>query len=657
MPKIRKKTSNRQSTRDRAKITKKAAEQKKKNRKATKRDQTWKSKKKADPGVPNSFPFKDQVLAQIAEEKRKAEEDKLARKQSAKTPKSEDNEDDAPGVSSLGRTVLSRAPLSVTSSFPVAENDDSEVPQLIDTALPTLQEALDRADVVCEVVDARDILGGRSHYIEGLVKEADGKIVLIVNKVDLVPREALQQWISHLDIPTFLFKSALPALPPIPSSSKSPGHTFFIEPSTILGRDELFSAAKKWSAEKKKSQKGDEPLILSLMGLPSVGKTSILNSLLPQTVDKSRYVVAPIIPTAESAKQPTPTTKAPVEVEIDVDGLKIRIIDTPGWEPFEDDDDEEQGESDEEAQQEELDNLEERLVGDVLRKNLGRVDRVKDVFPLVNYILSRSNHQDIMLAYNIPFFAEGDMQAFLTGLARANQRIRKHGEPDLESAGRLVLRDWALNAFPYYSTLPKASKQSMDVDSSKKAEQYDMTAVLENCKGKKEMKKKSVKGLVRFKGGEIDAREVSDHAQYQTWIAADDHKIVLDDNHIEAELARLSDDDDDLEDEDEDDEADSSEEEPFLIASDEGEVLQLSDGPEPSSGSDLSHDDEESESTVEPQPQVPSPPKPTTGKKRRISDSSNAPAKKTKRVSFAKEVSEREIKPFRGSETRGKGRK
>lgn len=27
--------------------------------------------KKADPGVPNSFPFKDQVLAEIAEEKRK----------------------------------------------------------------------------------------------------------------------------------------------------------------------------------------------------------------------------------------------------------------------------------------------------------------------------------------------------------------------------------------------------------------------------------------------------------------------------------------------------------------------------------------------------------------------------------------------------------
>lgn len=43
----------------------------------------------------------------------------------------------------------------------------------------------------------------------------------------------------------------------------------------------------------------------------------------------------------------------------------------------------------------------------------------------MNYIVQRSNHQDLMLAYNIPFFEKGDLEAFLTGLARAQQRIRK----------------------------------------------------------------------------------------------------------------------------------------------------------------------------------------------------------------------------------------
>jgi nuclear GTP-binding protein len=53
----------------------------------------------------------------------------------------------------------------------------------VDTALATLQDVLDRADVVVQVVDARDIQGGRSGYIEGLVKEAGGKMVLLVNKI------------------------------------------------------------------------------------------------------------------------------------------------------------------------------------------------------------------------------------------------------------------------------------------------------------------------------------------------------------------------------------------------------------------------------------------------------------------------------------------
>lgn len=49
--------------------------------------------------------------------------------------------------------------------------------------MTTLQEALDKADVVVEVVDARDIAGGRSKFVEDLVKEAGGRVVLLVNKI------------------------------------------------------------------------------------------------------------------------------------------------------------------------------------------------------------------------------------------------------------------------------------------------------------------------------------------------------------------------------------------------------------------------------------------------------------------------------------------
>jgi hypothetical protein len=39
--------------------------------------------------------------------------------------------------------------------------------------------------------------------------------------------------------------------------------------------------------------------------------------------------------------------------------------------------------------------------------------------------VNRANAQDLMLAYNIPHFAAGDVEMFLTSIARAQGRIRK----------------------------------------------------------------------------------------------------------------------------------------------------------------------------------------------------------------------------------------
>ncbi|WVW82274.1 hypothetical protein I302_104280 [Kwoniella bestiolae CBS 10118] len=638
MPRIRKQSSNRQTTRDRAKIHKKSVDNKRKTKKAARKDQTWKSKKKQDPGIPNSFPFKDQILAELAEERRKAEEEKIARREAAKAaklaPPQEEAEGDTPGIISLSGAVLSRtAPLSAiaepsTSSFVAAD-----VPDLIDTALATLTNVIDRADVICEVVDARDILGGRSAHVEGLVKEAEGKVVLLVNKIDLVPKEVLQSWLSQLDIPAFLFKSSLPSPPASTASSSKTPSPSSLPLHTVLGKEEFYKAIKQWSSEKQSKSKSKskskakepvEPLVIAFMGVPSVGKTSILNSLL--SPKQAKHAVAPFIPTATSAKIPEPKTKAPVEVEIEVDGEKIKVIDTPGWEYAEEDDseeDEEEEEDEGELNPEKWDALEAKLAGDLLRRNLGRVDKVKDAFPLVNYIIKRSNHQDLMLAYNVPFFEAGDVEAFLTGVARAQGRIKKHGTPDVDAAARVILRDWAYNTFPYYTTAPKSS-------STVKA-QYDMTAVLEKCKSKRDLKKENPKGLIRFKGAqEVDSRDI---------ILDDDYTAMAGPSDDEDE--EDEEDDEDLEDDDEEedeDEEDEDDEEGVLIGSDEGEELELEDGPEPSSGSDPEEDDDEEEEEEESEPE----PEPVAAKKRKRA-SLPAPSKKVKRVSFAKEE-----KPLKG---------
>ena len=60
---------------------------------------------------------------------------------------------------------------------------EEEVPVLVNRDLPTLQSVLEKADVVLEVVDARDPVAFRSEYIEQLAKDAKKKVLLILNKI------------------------------------------------------------------------------------------------------------------------------------------------------------------------------------------------------------------------------------------------------------------------------------------------------------------------------------------------------------------------------------------------------------------------------------------------------------------------------------------
>jgi nuclear GTP-binding protein len=224
-----------------------------------------------------------------------------------------------------------------------------------------------------------------------------------------------------------------------------------------------------------------------------------------------------------------------------------------------------------------------------------------------------------MVAYNIPYFNDGDTMAFLTAVARSTGRLRKvsywsycirskadnqGNSPDLESAAKHLVRDWAQNTFPYYST-PKASGASaMEVDD---AAQPDMSAVLEKCSSRKDMRKVG-KGVIRFKGGEVDTRE-----------------IVLDDDYTEG-LAPSDD-----EDEEEGDDEDEEELEVDGLDSDE-EVVEGADF-EVESASEGDEEEEEEEEEEESEPE------PVSRKLKRKADPVASPGEKKKarthkRVSF-----------------------
>ena len=83
--KVGKPQSKRTPVRLRHKIQKASAAKQKKSRKDAKKNPQWKSRLKKDPGIPNLFPFKAQVLAEIEETKRKKEEEQQRRRDIAKS--------------------------------------------------------------------------------------------------------------------------------------------------------------------------------------------------------------------------------------------------------------------------------------------------------------------------------------------------------------------------------------------------------------------------------------------------------------------------------------------------------------------------------------------------------------------------------------------
>ena len=73
--------------------------------------------------------------------------------------------------------------------------------------LSELRKVVDGADVILHVLDARDPIGTRSLAIEEMVlSTSDKKLVFVVNKSDLVPREVLSGWLAFL-------RKSCPAVP------------------------------------------------------------------------------------------------------------------------------------------------------------------------------------------------------------------------------------------------------------------------------------------------------------------------------------------------------------------------------------------------------------------------------------------------------------
>ena len=152
------------------------------------------------------------TLTQAAEEKQKRKEEKRLLAAHAKAGLSNEDGDSAAqeqmevdhdelevtkgkdrlnvgsdGIASLSAKLVNKALKPRPKPVEVEEEDDEEeeddVPVLINHDLPNLKSALDSADVIIQVLDARDPMSCRSQHLETLAKENGKKMLLVVNKI------------------------------------------------------------------------------------------------------------------------------------------------------------------------------------------------------------------------------------------------------------------------------------------------------------------------------------------------------------------------------------------------------------------------------------------------------------------------------------------
>lgn len=167
-----------------------------------------------------------------------------------------------------------------------------------------LWRVLERSHIVVQLVDARDPLLYRCTDLEAYVKEIDPdkKVLLLLNKADLLPADLRRRWAAHFEARgvDFLFWSAhdatealerkpnmlFPGAAAASAAAARPGNDE--GKARILNRDELAETLERLAGEAALAMEGEDPregddprrVVAGLVGYPNVGKTSTLNALL-----------------------------------------------------------------------------------------------------------------------------------------------------------------------------------------------------------------------------------------------------------------------------------------------------------------------------------------------------------------------------------------
>ncbi|XP_028853603.1 guanine nucleotide-binding protein-like 3 [Denticeps clupeoides] len=408
-PKL-KKASKRMSCAKRFKIQKKVREHNRKLRKDAKKNGVKKRVKK-DLGVPNSAPFKEEVLREAEQRKIRLEELKQKNKLANQQERAKKRKQARDAASAAAEPKAKKVKKERRQKKPQAPTNKSDKR----FRCAEINKVIEASDVVIEVLDARDPLGCRCPQLEEAVLKHGGKkkLMFLLTKADLVPKENLTKWLHYLEeeCPTLVFKASTQLLDRTVQQKKSRAANAVVDISragTALGESSLLQMLADYS----KTQEPDCVLKVGVVGFPNVGKSSFINTL--KGIRACHVGVQRGI------------TKTKQEVHI---CKNVKMIDTPGV----------------------VASPSNPAVSMVLR-SLQIEEKQASPLDSATTLLKQCDKQQVMLQYNVPDYRNS--LEFFTCLAKKRGFLQKGGVLNTDLAATTFLNDWTGPKLSYFCKPP-----------------------------------------------------------------------------------------------------------------------------------------------------------------------------------------------------------